>query len=155
MNVKHWVFPGLIWGLISGNAAVFPRRGQAHNRQFDRFGIGAGSWFSASPSASLQLVRKARWVALRFWLLVFSKDKNGRSLREREAGSSPSATLRVEMTARKARTTAKANAGISPLRVRKERERSGRDDRVRGGDGARSPPPMAQSARDEWGTRWG
>jgi hypothetical protein len=33
-------------------------------------------------------------------------DENGRSLREREAGSSPSATLRVGMTAKKARAKA-------------------------------------------------
>ena len=47
--------------------------------------------------------------------------KNGRSLREREAGSSPSATLRVRMTTRKtkAKATAKAELQVSPLRVRK------------------------------------
>src|ERR1700679_672945 len=58
------------------------------------------------------------------------KSKNGRSLREREAGSSPSATLRVRMTTRKARAKAKAkataNAGVSPLRA----ARFGRDDRL-------------------------
>jgi hypothetical protein len=93
---------GIIIGIAIGGS--FGRRFQAFEKPSPS-ALGLGFFVGGRCNTGVFLLRMkdANVLRLRGW-------KNGRLLRKREAGSSPSASLRVGWTTRKARAKAEAKA---------------------------------------------